>query len=433
MFAFGGLFVIDILTGVLLFICYREFIAEYKYDYSILLATGIIFVLECLLYYSIRLFVYRKIPYFYEESPIDGKVESTNDDCNLDSINNVDVNALIDRINSGELHSINEFTFADIEGSVVNYGTCPEGILQLKTKYPSLIVHSRPLNEIHHINTLFAYSNYKLDDGGYVACKCDTSGIRRDHMMKQIPKGINKLIFVLDFIIHRVFPKLPITRTLYFGITKGRRRVLTRVEVLGRLYRAGFDVVYEKVICGHFYVVAQKIKEPIRDDAPSNGILIRMRRKGKDGKIIGVYKLRTMHAYSEYLQPYIYKTQGLCEGGKFADDYRVSSIGKFLRKTWIDELPMLINWLKGDMKLVGVRPLSTHYFSLYSKPLQELRIKVKPGLLPPFYADMPKTLEDIQDSEIRYIKAYLASPIKTDWQYLIKCINNIVFKGKRSK
>lgn len=106
--------------------------------------------------------------------------------------------------------------------------------------------------------------------------------------------------------------------------------------------------------------------------------------------------------------------------------------GRFLRKTWLDELPMLINWVKGDLKLVGVRPLSSHYFHLYDKELQELRIKTKPGLLPPFYADMPKTLEEIQESERRYLTAYLKNPVRTDWQYFWKAVRNIVLKGKRS-
>ena len=103
-----------------------------------------------------------------------------------------------------------------------------------------------------------------------------------------------------------------------------------------------------------------------------------------------------------------------------------------MRKYWIDELPMIINLIKNEMKLIGVRPLSNHYFSLYPKELQEKRIKVKPGLLPPFYADMPKTLEDIVASEMKYLEAYEKAPLKTDIQYFIKILQNILLKGKRS-
>ncbi len=62
----------------------------------------------------------------------------------------------------------------------------------------------------------------------------------------------------------------------------------------------------------------------------------------------------------------------------------------------------------------------------------EKRLKVKPGLVPPYYADMPKTLDEIMDSEERYIDSYLKHPIKTDIVYLFKVFKNIFIKGKRS-
>ena len=228
--------------------------------------------------------------------------------------------------------------------------------------------------------------------------------------------------------------KMDSTKWFYYGVTNGKFRTYSRVEILGRFYRAGFEVVDEQFRHGEFFVLARKIKEPIWNDPPTGSPLIKLRRVGKDGKLIGVYKFRTMHSYSEYLQPYIYKYNSLQEGGKFADDYRVTSWGKWMRKFWIDEIPMFINLFKGEMKLVGVRPLSRQYFSLYTPEMQELRIKVKPGLLPPFYYDKetPKTIEDVQASERRYIEAYLKSPIKTDLRYFFGTIGNILFRGKRS-
>ena len=188
----------------------------------------------------------------------------------------------------------------------------------------------------------------------------------------------------------------------------------------------------EQVVNDHFFVVVQKTKEPFDDKNPSYGPLIRLRRIGKGGKTIGVYKFRTMHAYSEYLQAYIYKQNSLQEGGKIADDYRISTIGHFLRKYWIDELPMILNFFKGDLKLVGVRPLSKHYLNLYTPEMQELHIKVKPGLMPPFYVDMPITLEEIQESERKYIEEYLKHPLYTDWKYFWKILRNIVLRHKHS-
>ena len=115
-----------------------------------------------------------------------------------------------------------------------------------------------------------------------------------------------------------------------------------------------------------------------------------MKRIGKGGKTIYVYKLRTMYAYSEFIQKFVYENNSLQLGGKFKDDFRVPFWGILFRKLFIDELPMLINWVKRDLKLVGVRPMSNQYMSLYSTEHQERRKNFKPGLVPPFYADLPQ-------------------------------------------
>ncbi|MFP4367443.1 MAG: sugar transferase [Bacteroidales bacterium] len=140
-----------------------------------------------------------------------------------------------------------------------------------------------------------------------------------------------------------------------------------------------------------------------------------------------------MHPYAEYLQDYIFENNNLDNGGKYKDDFRVTSVGRLMRALWIDELPMLFNLLKGDVKLVGVRPLSSNYFNLYDAELREKRIRFKPGLVPPFYADMPGTLEEIQQSELRYLQASEKSPFLTDLRYLRKAAWNIVIKKARSK
>ena len=85
------------------------------------------------------------------------------------------------------------------------------------------------------------------------------------------------------------------------------------------------------------------------------------------------------------------------------------------------------------MKLVGVRPLSSQYFNLYSKELQEKRIKFKPGLLPPYYADMPRTLEEIQESEMNYLLACEKKGVfLTDARYFWMILKNILFHQARS-
>ena len=208
--------------------------------------------------------------------------------------------------------------------------------------------------------------------------------------------------------------------------------MLSKAETYGRLYSCGFEIIDERLIGTEIYYVAKKVKKPVFDNSPTYGPIIRLKRYGKGGKLFNVYKLRTMHAYSEYLQEYVYKQNSLKEGGKFSNDFRITTEGKIFRKFWLDELPMLINVFKGNMKVVGVRPLSKHYFNLYSEELKNKRIKFKPGLVPPFYADRPKTLEEIMESEMRYLEAYEKHPFITDVKYFFKAFYNIIFRHARS-
>jgi len=220
---------------------------------------------------------------------------------------------------------------------------------------------------------------------------------------------------------------------MYYFLSKGKNRIFSKTEVFGRLYCLGFEVIKERKVDNLTYVFAKRVKQPETTYKRIYGPLIRLRRYGKNAKLFEVYKFRTMHPYSEFLQAYIHEHNSLKKGGKFNKDIRITSIGYFMRKYWLDELPMIFNLLKGDMKLVGVRPLSTHYFSLYSKELQELRIQFKPGLLPPFYADMPQTLDEIQQSEMKYLRECKSKGlISTDVQYFFKILKNILFRKARS-
>ncbi|MCE1156304.1 MAG: sugar transferase, partial [Bacteroidales bacterium] len=211
-------------------------------------------------------------------------------------------------------------------------------------------------------------------------------------------------------------------------------RILPKTEVMGRLSYMGFDIVTTRKIEGITYVVALKIQSiDTRPPLRFYGPLIKLRRTGKNGKPIIVYKFRTMYAYSEFLQEYMYKTYDLQDGGKFTKDIRVSSWGRFMRKYFLDELPMVWNILKGEMKLVGVRPLSNQYLSLYTEEVQQLRRQYKPGLLPPFYADLPGTLEEIQQSEVNYLKkCEQEGVLLTDLKYFFKIIYTILFKHAKS-
>jgi lipopolysaccharide/colanic/teichoic acid biosynthesis glycosyltransferase len=295
-----------------------------------------------------------------------------------------------------------------------------------------LIVNLHELNDLRGINNYLREINKKLVKGGVFVGTLIPNKNRYQRYLKKYPYLIANIFAFFDFIWKRMFPKIPITRKIYFALTKGKDRAISLAEGLGRLVYTGFEILDLTEINNNVYFAVVKAKEVTTDKNPFYSPVFKMRRIGKDGKIIYVYKLRTMHPYSEFIQDFVYRQNQLEEGGKFKDDFRIPGWGKIIRRLWIDELPMLFNWIKGDLKLVGVRPISNQYMSLYSKEHQELRKKFKPGLVPPFYADLPKTIEEIEKSERIYLEAYKKNPFRTDINYFLRALGNIVLKRKRS-
>jgi lipopolysaccharide/colanic/teichoic acid biosynthesis glycosyltransferase len=289
------------------------------------------------------------------------------------------------------------------------------------------------LNDIRDPDGFLRTINGKLPDGGcYIGCLETLEG-RKERLLAKFPPLLNRVYYFLDFVFRRVFPKLPLTDRFEFFITAARNRPMSKAEALGRTVYNGFRIERTASIGRKLYFVARKTGAPMAEKPPSKGLIIGIPRIGKDREMVRIYKFRTMHPYAQFLQDYVYRMNDLEEGGKFRNDFRITSWGRFIRKLWIDEWPMIYNLLRGDMKLVGVRPLSPQYFALYREELQELRTQVKPGLIPPFYVDMPKTLVEIMDSEERYLRAYLKAPLRTDIRYFFKAMGNILFQKVRTQ
>ena len=102
-------------------------------------------------------------------------------------------------------------------------------------------------------------------------------------------------------------------------------------------------------------------------------LLYRAQRMGRSGKVFTMYKFRTMHVDHDAFNSAI-TTQ---------DDPRISRMGSFLRKSKIDELPQLVNVLKGDMAIVGPRPEDPDIVENYYTPSQLETLEVRPGLASP--------------------------------------------------
>jgi lipopolysaccharide/colanic/teichoic acid biosynthesis glycosyltransferase len=157
-----------------------------------------------------------------------------------------------------------------------------------------------------------------------------------------------------------------------------------------------------------FIIIAVLIKMDSK-----GGVFFRQLRVGKNEQPFKIFKFRTMsvNQNKDSLQVTV--------GG----DARITKIGKFIRKYKIDELPQLINVLKGEMSLVGPRPEVPKYVEHYSKENREIVFKVRPGitdLASIEYKDENDILANEQDPEQAYIEKILPAKLKYCSEYVEK-------------
>ena len=152
-------------------------------------------------------------------------------------------------------------------------------------------------------------------------------------------------------------------------------------------------------------------------------------RAGKDGRIFKIYKFKTMTDERD------------AEGNLLPDEARLTKVGRLVRSTSIDELPQLVNVIKGDMSLIGPRPLITPYLPLYSKE-QMRRHEVRPGIsgwaqchgrnniswtekfkLDVWYVDHVSLITDLKIIWLTVLKVLERADISADGQATIEAFN----------
>jgi lipopolysaccharide/colanic/teichoic acid biosynthesis glycosyltransferase len=180
-------------------------------------------------------------------------------------------------------------------------------------------------------------------------------------------------------------------------------------------------------------VLARRVDPPVLNRRPSYYPVVALEKVGLGGERLRTHKVRSMFPFSEFLQKRIFEDHGLAATGKFANDYRLTEYGSFIRKYWIDELPQIFDWIRGDVKLVGMRATSSHYLALYPQELYDLYIQTKPGLVPPIFDESNPGLDGIIAVELTYLQRYWQSPFRTDVRYLFQTFTDIFLRGVRSK
>ncbi|MBI4164094.1 MAG: sugar transferase [Candidatus Aenigmarchaeota archaeon] len=148
---------------------------------------------------------------------------------------------------------------------------------------------------------------------------------------------------------------------------------------------------------------------------------------GKSGEPIDVYKIRTM---DPNCPPCDIERNHY---GKLVVDQRVTKIGRILRKYWIDEIPQFWNLARGDMGIVGVRPMGEEMWRRYPEDIKNEALRYRPGLFGFQYAF---TEEGGFDKHVENMRRYLEesdkSPYLTDIKYFFCILWNIIIRGVRS-
>jgi len=165
------------------------------------------------------------------------------------------------------------------------------------------------------------------------------------------------------------------------------------IRVLDLIIKRGMDILFSLLACTFFLPVHLVLVALIRLDSPGPAVF-RHTRVGKNGKEFTIYKFRTMYVDASPYSP--------CPRDSY--DSRITRVGRFLRKTSLDELPQLWNVLRGEMSLVGPRPEMPFIVALYN-PLHRKRLTMKPGLTGVWQisADRSLAIHDNIDYDIYYV------------------------------
>lgn len=388
-------------------------------------------ILTCLVVYSVLELVFYYIIVKIKAGKEIRKEEIKIKKYTQDKFEIKDVNILnLSSINNDEV-KFSKNTLLELYDNISPNGEGKYAIDNLEEKKLDLLILNEKVNNIKDINTFFSKAYNSVNIGGFLIIGYKDLDDVEAEIAKL--KGLKKFFKnVKYYIFDRAFPKLPIFNKIHSFLSRDKNKVISKTEVWGRLIYNGFNVKKEVKESNFTYLIAQKDRTASENPDPSYSPLIRLNRVSLNGDLIKIYKVRSMYPYSEFLQEKVYEMNSLSSTGKFSEDFRITKLGKIYRKYWLDELPQFLDWFRGSIKFVGIRAMSQHFFSLYSKEYQELFYKVKPGIISPIFDEETDSFEAIQKIEQEYLEKYLKNPIRTDIEYFFITLKHML-KGVRSK
>jgi hypothetical protein len=197
------------------------------------------------------------------------------------------------------------------------------------------------LNNWYYINSKFQAHYHKLSPGGFLIVKFKS----RNQVINRLKNQFfgKSLSFIIIF-VHDVLAKIPYLSKLINWIIKGKNKLLSEIEVKGRVYYNGFKIEKQFLVENEIYLILRKVNSISDNPNPSFHLITNLNRVSMFGNIIKIRKIRSMYPYSEFLQKDVFETNQLDTSGKFNDDPRITGIGKYIRKYWIDEIPQFLQY-----------------------------------------------------------------------------------------
>lgn len=161
-------------------------------------------------------------------------------------------------------------------------------------------------------------------------------------------------------------------------------------------------------------------------------VIFKQKRVGRNGRVFNFYKFRSMYRDAEERKKEL-MSQNEMRGlmFKMENDPRVTKVGKFIRKTSLDEFPQFFNVLKGDMSLVGTRPPTVDEYEKYT-PYQKKRLSFRPGITGNWQVSGRSDIQDFEEVvklDVEYIENW---SFKKDIHILLKTVKNVLL-GRGAK
>jgi undecaprenyl-phosphate galactose phosphotransferase len=300
-------------------------------------------------------------------------------------------------------------------------------------KIKTLIVGDYKQVEIlkKEINDNF-YLGQKYVQDNYESVIIISKGLKSEEINALIEKYLHNLseVFIVPYVSNINFAHSNILE--YPNIRTNTIQIENKLLVHKNIWiKEIFDKVISILILPFFLILHFIISLVIKLDSKGD-ILFKQHRLGKDDIDFKVYKYRTMRTNSDeilrkYLQSNTQEIKYYDKFHKYKNDPRITKIGKFLRSSSLDELPQIINVLKGDMSLVGPRPYMVSEKDKLSDN-KKLILKVKPGITGLWQVSGRSSLsfKERNELEIWYIKNW---SLWDDFIILIKTVKVILNKS----